>query len=149
MNSALHFIDANVPMYAVGAEHPLKRPCVAILDAIADGSLVATTSVEVLQEILHRYTALGQRERAVEIVRLFLEVIPAPLPVTLPDLLLAMDLHLRHPTLQARDVIHLAVMDTHGITRIITADQHFDHVPGITRVDPVDWAASPPAAQRT
>ncbi|MFL5807489.1 MAG: type II toxin-antitoxin system VapC family toxin [Roseiflexaceae bacterium] len=78
----IHFIDTNIPMYAVGAEHPLKKPCLAILEAVATGALTAVTDIEVLQEILHRYTALGSRTRAVEVVRLFLQVVPEALPIT-------------------------------------------------------------------
>lgn len=58
MVNNLVFVDANIPMYAAGVEHPLKQPCVAMLEAIAKGSLGAVTNVEVVQEILHRYTAL-------------------------------------------------------------------------------------------
>jgi len=67
-----YFIDANVPMYAVGAEHPLKAPCLRVLESIARGELRAVTDAEVLQELLHRYTALGRRREAVEVCRLFL-----------------------------------------------------------------------------
>ena len=31
------FIDANVPMYAVDREHPLREPCRLILQRIVDG----------------------------------------------------------------------------------------------------------------
>ena len=36
-DDTVYFIDANVPMYAAGADHPLKGPCLAILDQIARG----------------------------------------------------------------------------------------------------------------
>jgi predicted nucleic acid-binding protein len=57
----VHFIDANIPMDAVGRSHPLKSPAVAILETVDRGDLRAVTDAEVLQEILHRYTALRQR----------------------------------------------------------------------------------------
>lgn len=139
MSDELYFIDANIPMYAVGAEHPLKTPCLTILDAVASATLIALTDVEVLQEILHRYTALGQRERAVEVANLFLQVVPEALPVTKEDFQLAAKLHLSYSSLQARDALHSAVMQRHGITKIISADRHFDDVPGITRLDPANW----------
>ncbi|HEY3080095.1 MAG TPA: hypothetical protein VGM69_09330 [Chloroflexota bacterium] len=41
-----YFIDANVPMYAVGADHPLKRPCLAVLRAVARGDLLAVSDAE-------------------------------------------------------------------------------------------------------
>lgn len=141
VTSLPHFIDANIPMYAAGAEHPLKQPCIAILEAIGRRRLVGVTSVEILQEILHRYSALGQRQQAVEVARRFLRIVASPMPITMVDLRLAMDLLPRHVTLQARDVLHLAVMQKHGISHIVTADQHFDGIPGITRVDPLHWAA--------
>jgi len=126
-------------MYAVGAPHPLKAPCVAILDAIATGNLAAVTDVEVLQEILHRYTALGQRDRAVEVAELFLQIVPDALPVTIDDFRLAAQLHGQYIALQARDSLHLAVVQRQGISRIVSADRHFDGIPGLTRVDPASW----------
>jgi uncharacterized protein len=113
-------------MYAVGAAHPLKEPCVAILAAIARGDVIAVTNSEVLQGILHRYTALGQRERAIEIVRLFVEIVPDVVAVTTDDLLAALTLHQQHAHLPARDSVHLAVMQRHGLTTLLSADSHFD-----------------------
>ena len=133
------FIDANVPMYAAGVLHPLKEPCLSIMAAIARGALAATTDVEVLQEILHRYTALGQRARAVEVARLFLTVMRGVLPVTKEDFILATEIHLRHSSIQARDALHAAVMQQHGIKQIISADRHFDSIPEIARLDPSTW----------
>lgn len=126
-------------MYAAGAAHPLKQRCVAILEAIARGELVAMTNVEVLQEILHRYTTLGQRTRAVEVAQLFLQIVPEVLPVTKGDFVVAMELHARHAGLQARDALHAAVMRGHNIQRIISADRHFDGLPDVVRIDPADW----------
>ena|SRR5215208_5781867 len=140
MTEPPYFVDANVPMYAAGAEHPLKRPCIAILEAVARGDLLASTSVEIFQEILHRYAAIGQRLRAVEVAIRFLRIIPAPFPVTVFDLRRAMELLAGHPDLQARDVLHVAVMENNGLTHIISADQHFDAVSSIVRVDLAAWA---------
>jgi hypothetical protein len=120
--SIIHFVDTNIPMYA-------------------EGKLIAVTDIEVLQEILHRYTALGQRQRAVEVARLFLQVVPEALPVTKDTFLLAMDLHLNYTGPQARDALHAAVMQQHGIDTMISADRHFDGLPGITRLDPLSWLA--------
>lgn len=136
MSNTLHFIDANVPMYAVGAEHPLKEPCLAILRSIADGELMAVTDVEVCQEILHRYTSLGERDQGLQVARLFIKVVPEILPITKEDLLLGLELHERYPSLQARDSLHAAVMRNSGIQFIISADRHFDEVDEIERIDP-------------
>ena len=49
------FIDANVPIYASGREHPNKEPCARILMMAAEHPLSFVTDVEVLQELVHRY----------------------------------------------------------------------------------------------
>jgi predicted nucleic acid-binding protein len=38
------------------------------------------------------------------------------------------------PHLSARDAVHLAVMERHGIERILSFDSDFDGVPGIARL---------------
>ena len=51
------FLDANVPIYAAGREHPLKAPCVRVLELAAERPYDFVTDAEVLQELLHRYLA--------------------------------------------------------------------------------------------
>lgn len=126
-------------MYAAGAEHALKAPCVAILESIAKGELKAVTDAEVVQEILHRYTALGRRNHAVEVCRLFLQVVPNVLPITRQIIERALEFHLQFSQLQARDSLHVAAMVEYKIARIISADRHFDGVPGIFRLDPTQF----------
>jgi hypothetical protein len=49
-------------MYLVGAAHPHKADAQRLLQAaIADGERLVTDA-EVLQEILHRYVAIGRRD---------------------------------------------------------------------------------------
>ncbi len=134
------FVDANIPMYAVGAPHPLKQPCIGFLEAIARGEIAALTDAEVLHEILHRYSALGQRERAIEVVRLFVQVVPVVLPITLDDAERALEVHEKYAGLQARDSLHVAVMINNGISRILSADEHFDGVDDVQRLDPALWS---------
>jgi predicted nucleic acid-binding protein len=133
------FVDANIPMYAAGAEHPLKGACLTILEWAAKHPLDVVTDAEVLQEILHRYLAIGQHDRATEVAILFSRTVPEALPVTKQVVLRAIRLSQDHPSLQARDAIHAAVMELHRIPRIVSADRHFDGLPGIIRIDPLAW----------
>ena len=48
-------VDSNVPMYLVGAEHPLKFEARRLLEAAVASRERLVTDAEVLQEILHRY----------------------------------------------------------------------------------------------
>ena len=53
-------LDATVLVYAKGVEHPLRDPCRALVTAIAAGDVVATTTVEVIQEfVFERNAHLG------------------------------------------------------------------------------------------
>jgi predicted nucleic acid-binding protein len=133
------FVDANVPMYAVGVAHPLKQPCVDFMEAVARGEIIASTDAEVLQEILHRYSALNRRERAIEVVQLFIKVVPTVLPITLADVEEALNVHRQHTGLQARDAIHAAVMMNNGVGHILSADMHFDVIDQVQRFDPRLW----------
>ena len=51
------FIDANVPIYAAGGDHPYKEPCARILRMAAEEPQPFVTDSEVLQELMHRYLA--------------------------------------------------------------------------------------------
>jgi predicted nucleic acid-binding protein len=46
----------------------------------------------------------------------------------------AKEIVLGHRRLSARDAVHVAVMEHHGIERILTFDLGFDGFPGITRL---------------
>ena len=54
------FIDANVPIYAAGREHPYKGPCTRILRLVAEQPQSFVTDSEILQELMHRYLATGR-----------------------------------------------------------------------------------------
>jgi predicted nucleic acid-binding protein len=132
------FLDTNIFMYAAGREHPLKGPCVAILRRVALEELEALTSAEVLQEILYRYSAIGERERGLHLARLAVDQVGGEvLPVTLADMHRAFDLVARYgTTITSRDAVHAATTLNYGLKHIISVDSHFDVIEGITRVDP-------------
>src|SRR2546422_121951 len=56
-------LDTTVLAYAVGTEHPLRDPCRRMVAAILDGSITATTTIDVIQEFAHGYAR--RRPRAV------------------------------------------------------------------------------------
>jgi uncharacterized protein len=127
------FIDSNIPMYLVGAAHPNKDLARQLLErAIVDGERLVTDA-EMLQEILRRYVAIGRRDAIGPAFDAILGVVDAVLPVELSDVQRARSL-LGTPTLQARDAIHVAITQRHGIDRILTFDRAFDQVPGLTRI---------------
>lgn len=134
------FIDVNVVTYAVGAEHPHRRPCQAALGRIVNNKLPAVVSSEIHQEILHRYLSLGLPDKARQISIKLETLIPTALPVTMANVRRAGKLSERYPSLKARNLIHVAVMLENGISRILSTDTQFDQVSEVERVDPQDFA---------
>jgi hypothetical protein len=137
------FVDANVVIHATGTDPGLRALCAEICrqSVLAPARLV--TSAEVLQEILW----VRQRTRGLESARLALDIATTAFEVTplfAEDIMLAAS-YPEMPGLQARDRVHLAVMERLGISRIVSTDRAFDSVRGITRLDPADFATWKPA----
>lgn len=128
------FIDSNVPMYLVGADHPNKTRSRETLSRLIAARERLATSAEVFQEILHRYTAIRRREAILPAWETLAGIVDEVLPLELDDVEQARDRVLEHTALSARDALHAAVMQRHGIDRILSFDSGFDAVPGITRI---------------
>lgn len=127
-------VDSNIPMYLVGAPHPHKADAQRMLEqSISQGERLVTDA-EVLQEILHRYVAIGRRDAVQPAFDAVLGVVDDVLPVTRQDAERAKTLVLGSPRLSARDAIHAAIMEQHGVARILSFDTAFDRVPGVTRL---------------
>ncbi len=128
------FIDSNVPMYLVGAPHPHKADARRLVEtAIADGERLVT-SAEVLQEILHRYVAIGRRDAIQPAFDVLLGVVDEVLSIGRSDVERAKSIVLGIASLSSRDALHAAVMQRERITRILSFDSGFDSVPGLTRL---------------
>lgn len=126
------FVDSNIPMYLVGADHPKKAASRALLErAITDGEILVTDA-EVLQEILHRYVAIDRRDAIGPAFDALLAVVDEVFAVERGDVEGARRLVLT-TTLSARDAVHLSIMRRRGVDRIMTFDRGFDGVDGITR----------------
>ncbi len=127
-------VDSNIPMYLVGAPHPHKLDAQRLLDKALSAGERLVTDAEVLQEINHRYAAIGRFEAIQPTFDTILEIADDVLPIERGDVETAKDILLRYRSLSARDAVHAAVMHRHGIDRIMTFDRGFDAYPGIERV---------------
>ena len=140
------FIDANVPIYAAGGDHPYKEPCARILRMAAEQPQPFVTDSEVLQELMHRYLASGRWVLGREVLRAFAEAMNGRVePVHAEDVLSASELADSHPGVSARDLVHSAVMQRLGVVRIISADTDFDSLEDVNRLDPArvgEWEHS-------
>jgi uncharacterized protein len=127
-------VDSNIPMYLVGAAHPNKEAAEATLERLILDEVPLVTDAEVLQEILHRYTAIHRREAIRPAFQALLGLVDEVFPVTLADTEAASQLLLDSSDLSARDALHIAVMQRYGVSRILTFDRGFDEILGIERL---------------
>ena len=133
------FVDANVPVYAFGREHPLRAPCRDILREFTRGPSACWSSAEVLQELLNIGVRRRAEDRISETIRNLASSLGNQLvPVDAEHILWCLSQDWP-PGLQSRDRVHVAVMDRLGITQIISADRGFDDVRGINRLDPLHF----------
>jgi len=130
----LIFVDSNIPMYLVGASHPHKADAQRLLERLISDRERLVTDAEVLQEILHRYVAINRREFIQPAFDALLGITDQVLSVDVAASNRAKDIVLGHQQMSARDALHLAIMEQHGIERILSFDSGFDGFPGITRL---------------
>ena len=127
-------VDSNIPMYLVGAAHPNKDAARrALEEAVAAGESLCTDA-EVLQEILHRYTAIRRPDDIDPAFEALLAIVDVVYPIERADVERARRLLRTTPALSARDAVHIALMQGRDIDRILTFDVGFDGFPGITRL---------------
>ncbi|MEP6961118.1 MAG: type II toxin-antitoxin system VapC family toxin [Acidobacteriota bacterium] len=127
------FIDSNIPMYLVGGSPKHQADAQVLVDRSFAAHERIVTNVEVFQEILHRYISIQRREAIDDAFRVLLGIVDSVLPLDEVDVMRARDIVQTAP-LSARDALHIAVMQRHGIRRILSFDADFDRWPGIERV---------------
>jgi hypothetical protein len=130
----LIFIDSNIPMYLIGAPHPHKADAQRLLEGCVAADERLVTDAEVLQEILHRYGAIDRRDAIQPAFDALLMVVDDVFPVTEQDAVRAKDVMLGARKLSARDALHIAVMERHGVRTVLTFDRGFDAFPGLKRL---------------
>lgn len=126
-------VDVNIPMYLVGADEDLKRRARAIAERAIEARARLVTDAEVFQEILHRYVAIRRPDAIEPCTSALLALVDEVFPIELEDVRRASSL-VRSSPLAARDALHVAIMQRHGIDQIMSFDRAFDGIPGLTRL---------------
>jgi predicted nucleic acid-binding protein len=129
-------LDTTVLVYATGAEHPLRAPCRRVVQAVGEGRLAATTTAEVVAELVAVRGRRRPRADAVEVGRRFTELLS---PLATPDeevVLAALDLYERHPRLGSLDAVLAALVLRKGYAALVSASRAFGSVRGLRAVDP-------------
>ena len=119
-------------MYLVGAPHPNRERLETFLRDRPDEEFV--TSAEVYQEVVHRYVAINRRAAIADAFALLDDLVVTVYPISRDDVGAAGRIAEQHVGLSGRDCLHVAVMFTQRVERILTFDKGFDDYPSIMRL---------------
>ncbi len=129
-------VDTTVLVYAVGAEHPLRDPCRAVVAAVDAGRVTATTTIEVIQEFCHVRARRRDRTDAAALARSYADLFSPLVVVDHDDLRGGLDLFERMDGLGAFDALLAATAQRRGAAALISADVAFARVVDPHHLDP-------------
>jgi uncharacterized protein len=129
------YVDSCIPMYLVGAEHPLKSKVIQKLHVLVNSKEDLVTSVEAFQEIIHRYLSIKDIQTLNFAYEALEHIVSIVLPISKEDSDLAKTFASFGGKLSSRDCIHLAVMKSHNCKKIWTYDRGFQQVQSIKIVN--------------
>jgi hypothetical protein len=104
--------------------------------AIADGEVVATTTVEVIQEFAHVRARRRDRKDAAELARDYIELLSPLLIVEEPDLREGLRLFEENPGIGAFDAVLAAAAHASGADALVSADAGFSSIANIRHIIP-------------
>lgn len=129
------FIDSNVPMYLVGADHPNKPLARQRLERLILNRERLVTSAEVFQEILHRYVSIDRPDAIQHAWAALDGIVDHVFGIDSEDVKQARDLIIENAGISARDALHVSVMRRNEVDQILSFDRGFDHIAGIVRIE--------------
>lgn len=129
-------LDTTVLVYAKGAEHALREPCRRLIAAVAEGEIVATTSVEVIQEFAHVRARRRGRADAAALGRDYAELLSPLLTITAAHLKSGLSLFEQLAGVEAFDAVLAAAASDVGASALVSADRAFGEIPGLAHVVP-------------
>ena len=129
-------LDTTVLVYAKGHEHPLRDPCRQLIAAIAERRIEATTTVEVIQELVHVRARRRGRTDAAAMGRDYAELLSPLLLPTVEDLNAGLAVFERSEGLGAFDAVLAACAARSGMRALVSADAAFAEVAELTHVVP-------------
>jgi predicted nucleic acid-binding protein len=129
-------LDTTVLAYAVGADHPLRVPCQRLVRAIADSEILATTTIEVIQEFTHVRARRRDWKDAAELARDYIELLSPLLVAEESDLREGLRLFEESTGLGAFDAVLAAAAHAAGAEALVSADAGFSAIPNVRHVIP-------------
>lgn len=128
------FVDSNIPMYIVGVNHPNKDRCIKLLETLTRSQEIFVTNAEVYQEIIHRYSSLGQHRGIETCFSALNSFIDHVFPIDRADVLEAHRILLAYKGLSSRDALHVSIIRKYNVNTIFSFDTGFEQIKDIKRV---------------
>jgi uncharacterized protein len=129
-------LDTTVLVYAVGTDHPLREPCQELIRAIAGGTILATTTIEVIQEFTHVRARRRGRKDAADLARDYIELLSPLLIVEETDLREGLRLFEQGTAFGSFDAVLAAAAHAAGAEALVSADAGFSAIAAISHVIP-------------
>jgi predicted nucleic acid-binding protein len=121
-------LDTTVLAYAVGTEHPLREPSRRLLKALGEGTVTASTTVDVIQEFARGYARRRPRADAAAQARRYATLLAPLLSPTEADLAAGLQLFEKQERLDAFDAVLAATTIAHEAKALVSADRAFASV---------------------
>lgn len=118
-------LDTTVLVYAVGDDHRLRESARAIVSAVEDGTVQATTTVEVVQEFVHVRARRRGRSDAAGLGRAYATLLSPLLQPSEDHLLAGLRLFEREEALGAFDAVLAATTIAVNAEALVSADRSF------------------------
>ena len=131
-----HYLDSNIFFYAKIRDRKYGDACANILNSLVEGKLSGQTSTLAVVETSNALRKYGRSSDVPDEVGAIYS-----LGLTIHELLNA-DLRLAteifaQTRVSPYDCAHAAVMKRNGLRNILSADAHFEDIPGLNRTDPL------------
>jgi uncharacterized protein len=136
-------LDANVPMYLIGADHPNNDDARDLLGRLVRERERLATDSETFNEILHRYIAAGRDDLVEPAFEALEGLVDEVLAIEPRDVFAAKEIVGAEPRVSTRAALHVAVMHRAKIGRVVSFDRSFDWVRGIERLPQATTMESP------
>ena len=128
-------LDTTVLVYAVGDDHALREPARVIVEAVENGAVQATTTVEAIQEFAYVRARRRDRADAAALGRAYATLLSPLLQPSEDDLEQGLRLFEREERLGPFDAVLAATATAVGAVALVSADRSFDGIRGLRWVD--------------
>jgi uncharacterized protein len=129
-------LDTTVLVYAKGGDHRLRDPCRELIAAISECGLVASTTIEVIQEFVHVRARRRGRADAAALGRDYADLLSPLLTLTAAHLRQGLLLIERTERLGAFDAVLGAATASAGASALVSAETAFGQLPDVRHVFP-------------